>query len=223
MDRLAIFDLDGTLVNSVADLANAVKHALKKMNYPTHPVAAYCRFVYDGVRKLCEHALPKDASVEHVDKILAMFQAYYVEHCMDCTKLYDGIQELLQQLQSDGIFLAVASNKPQAFAEQIATHFFGTDCFSKILGGNETRPKKPSPEILLDLLAYFDISRENAILIGDFDVDLKTAKNAQIDVIGCTWGFRSREELVEAGAVYLADSPKDVAQIIRKQGVFNKT
>lgn len=131
MDRLAIFDLDGTLVNSVADLANAVNHALKKMNYPTYPVAAYCRFVCDGVRKLCEHALPKDASVEHVDKILAMFQAYYVEHCMDCTKLYDGIQELLQQLQLDGIFWRLLPINRRLLQSKLQHIFLGRIAFRK--------------------------------------------------------------------------------------------
>lgn len=216
MYQLAIFDLDGTLINSIEDLADAVNYSLQIMHYPTHPVSSYYYFVGDGVKKLCERALPEGAPPEQADHLLAMFQAYYEEHCMDHTRPYEGISDVLHELKSVGILLAVASNKPQEFTEKIVTHFFGDQCFSKILGGNDIRPKKPSPEILIEILNYFAVPRQDVVMIGDSNVDIQTAQNAGISSIGCTWGFRSREELEVAGAVYLVETPKNLVSIINK-------
>ncbi len=214
MYQLAIFDLDGTLIDSIADLAGAVNDSLRRMGYPTHPVASFLHFVGDGVVKLCERALPPGTPPEQVDRLLALFQTYYTAHCMDLTRPYDGIGETLDCLRNAGIRLAVASNKPQEFAEQIVTHFFGTDRFAMILGGNPTRPKKPSPEILLAILDTLDVSADDAVMIGDSDVDILTAKHAGMASVGCIWGFRGKEELEQAGADDLADSPKALLHIL---------
>lgn len=215
MYQLAIFDLDGTLVNSVADLANAVNQGLQKLNFPTHPIDAFYQFVGNGVKKLCERALPDAEKATMTEPLLAEFQTYYEAHCCDCTKPYDGLFDALDALKAGGIKLAVASNKTQVFTEKIVTHFFGKDRFDVILGGSSTRPHKPSPEILLEVMALCHAKPEQTIMIGDSDVDILTAKNAGIDSIGCTWGFRGKAELAKAGAVYLAESPSDFTKFMK--------
>lgn len=215
MYQLAILDLDGTLVNSIEDLANAVNHTLTEMHYPTHPLEAFYHFVGNGVKKLCERALPAGASAEEAEQLLSQFYAYYEEHCLDCTRPYDGMIPALDNLKAGGMQMAVASNKPQKFVETIVKHFFGTERFDQILGSNDTRPRKPSPEILLEIMSACGAAPEETIMIGDSDVDILTARNAGIDSIGCTWGFRGKTELEQAGAVYLADSPSDLTEILR--------
>lgn len=216
MYQLAILDLDGTLVNSIEDLANAVNHTLTEMHYPIHPLEAFYHFVGNGVKKLCERALPADAPEEAAEQLLSQFYAYYEAHCLDCTRPYEGVLPVLDSLKADGVRFAVASNKPQRFAETIVTHFFGNERFDQILGSNDTRPRKPSPKILQEIMSACGVSPEEAIMIGDSDVDIETARNAGIDSIGCTWGFRGKTELRRAGAVYLADTPLDLIGILRK-------
>ncbi|WP_298481506.1 HAD family hydrolase [uncultured Ruminococcus sp.] len=215
MYQLAILDLDGTLVNSIEDLANAVNHTLTEMHYPTHPLEAFYHFVGNGVKKLCERALPAGAPAEEAEQLLSRFYAYYEQHCLDCTRPYDGMIPALDSLKAGGMQLAVATNKPHKFAETIVKHFFGTECFDQILGSNDTRPRKPSPEILLEIMSACGAAPEETIMIGDSDVDILTARNAGMDSIGCTWGFRGKTELEQAGAVYLADSPSDLTEILK--------
>ena len=214
MYQLAIFELDGTLVNSVADLANAVNHGLTEMHYPTHPLDAFYHFVGNGVKKLCERALPAEAAPSETEQLLEHFNRYYHTHCLDCTRPYDGIPSVIEQLRANGIRLAVASNKTQSFVETIVTHLFGAAQFDWILGSSDTRPKKPAPDILTEIITASGAAPKQTILIGDSDVDIQTAKNAAIDSIGCTWGFRGREELKKAGAVYLAEQPSELLSIL---------
>ncbi|WP_295217383.1 HAD-IA family hydrolase [Ruminococcus sp.] len=215
MYQLAILDLDGTLVNSIEDLANAVNHTLIEMHYPIHPLEAFYQFVGNGVKKLCERALPADASAEAAEQLLSQFYVYYEKHCLDCTRPYDGMISALDSLKANGMQLAVASNKPQKFVETIVTHFFGTERFDQILGSNDTRPRKPSPEILLEIMSACGAAPEETVMIGDSDVDILTARNAGMDSIGCTWGFRGKAELEQAGAVYLADAPLDLIGFLK--------
>lgn len=215
MYQLAILDLDGTLVNSIEDLANAVNHTLTEMHYPIHPLEAFYQFVGNGVKKLCERALPADASAEDAEQLLSQFYVYYEKHCLDCTRPYDGMISALDSLKANGMQLAVASNKPQKFVETIVTHFFGTERFDQILGSNDTRPRKPSPEILLEIMSACGAAPEETVMIGDSDVDILTARNAGMDSIGCTWGFRGKAELEQAGAVYLADAPLDLIGFLK--------
>lgn len=216
MYQLAIFDLDGTLVNSVEDLANAVNHTLAEMHYPTHPLDAFYYFVGNGVKKLCERALPASASAEEAEQLLTQFYAYYATHCLDCTRPYDGMLSVLNQLKAKGMQLAVASNKPQPFVETIVKHFFGESQFDQILGSSDNRPRKPSPEIIIEIMSVCSIAPKQAIMIGDSNVDIETAKRAGIDSIGCTWGFRGKEELQKAGATYFAEKPSDLPEILKK-------
>ncbi len=209
--HLAIFDLDGTLVDSVADLAEAVNHELTLMHYPTHPLEAFYHFVGNGVKKLCERALPASAAPEEAEQLLKRFYAYYEIHCLDNTVPYADMPEVIRQLKTIGVQLAVASNKPQRFTERIVRHFFGE--FTCILGSNDIRPRKPEPHIIAEILDNLRIPADQAVLIGDSDVDILTAANAGIASIGCTWGFRGREELKAAGADLLVNTPMDIVPL----------
>ena len=145
MYQLAIFDLDGTLVNSIADLGGTANHLLEQRHLPTHPIDAYYHFVGNGVHKLCERCLPPDTPAAEVETFFAEFNDYYSRHCLDKTAPYDGIPAVLAQLKAAGVHLAVASNKTQPFVETIVRHYFGSDCFDQIFGSSDDRPKKPAP------------------------------------------------------------------------------
>lgn len=208
--QLAIFDLDGTLVNSIADLGGTANRLLEQRGLPTHPLDAYYRFVGNGVHKLCERCLPADTPADEVERFFAAFNEDYSRHCLDKTAPYAGIPEVLEQLRSAGVHIAVASNKTQPFVEKIVKHYFGENGFDQILGSSDSRPKKPSPEIISVILENAGMTPEQAVMIGDSNVDIRTAKNAGVHSIGCTWGFRGRDELAEAGADDLAEKPEDL-------------
>ena len=210
MYQLAIFDLDGTLVNSIADLGGTANRLLEQRGLPTHPLDAYYRFVGNGVHKLCERCLPADTPADEVERFFAAFNEDYGRHCLDKTAPYAGIPEVLEQLRSAGVHIAVASNKTQPFVEKIVKHYFGENGFDQILGSSDSRPKKPSPEIISVILENAGMTPEQAVMIGDSNVDIRTAKNAGVHSIGCTWGFRGRDELAEAGADDLAEKPEDL-------------
>lgn len=205
--QLAIFDLDGTLVNSVEDLANAVNYGLQQMGYPLHPLNDFYQFVGNGVPKLCQRALPQTASQDEVDHLISIFNGYYQEHCVENTKAYPGMMEALNQMRAAGMQLTVASNKTAEFSQKIVHQIFGTQIFTQILGGNVTRPKKPAPDILLEMMEICHVTNAQTVMIGDSNVDIQTANNANIESIGCTWGFRGEEELQRAGATCLIHAP----------------
>lgn len=212
MHKIAIFDLDGTLADTLYDLADAVNYGLEQLGYPVHPYDSYKMFVGNGVQKLCYRAIPEDKK-EETDKLLALFTKYYNEHFLDKTDLYPGIRETLRKLSSNGVRLAVATNKPHEFAVSIVEKLLPEFEFIKILGGCSERPKKPDPKIICDILTMLPDSNK-AYMIGDSNVDILTAKNARISSIGCVWGFRSREELTSAGADLIAETPFDIPDFI---------
>lgn len=214
MYQIAIFDLDGTLVNSIADLGSSANHLLESRGMPVHPIDAYYHFVGNGVHKLCERCLPANTPAAEVEQFFADFNAYYSQHCLDETVPYTGIPKVLEQLKAAGVHLAVASNKTQPFVETIVKHYFGTSCFDQILGSSDSRPKKPSPEIITQILKNAGIQADQAVMIGDSNVDIQTAKNAGIASIGCIWGFRGKEELMQAGADELAEKPEDLLKFM---------
>lgn len=213
MIKLLIFDLDGTLVNSIADLAEATNYALKKHGYPVHDEEKYNYFVGDGVLKLIERALPEEDRTE--ERILALrkeFSQYYDVHYKDKTRPYDGIPEVLKKLRDSGYQLAVASNKPDEFTKVIVNHFF-PETFSCIQGGLDGVPKKPDPQIVFSILEKFSVSPGECLFIGDTNVDILTGKNAGLHTIGCLWGFRDYEELSLAGADNIISDPKEILDI----------
>lgn len=211
---IAIFDLDGTLADTLCDLADATNYALQKLGYPVHPYESYKKFVGNGVQKLCYRALPDDRK-EDTDRLLEIFSEYYGQHFLDKTRLYDGMRETLSILAKNNVILAVATNKPQNFARQIIDKLLPEFDFVKVLGGCAERPKKPDTAIISEIIS--GLPEDNQVfMIGDSNVDIQTAKNAGIYSIGCAWGFRGREELVNAGADFIAEKSEDITGFILK-------
>lgn len=215
MKKLAIFDLDGTLLNTIEDLGHAANHALQAHGYPTHSIASYPFFVGNGVRRLIERVLPEDARTEAtIDRLLVTFKEYYNDHNTDYTKPYEGIPELLSLLSSRGVAIAVASNKYQAATEKLISHFFPTLSFIAVEGQKEGVPVKPDPSIVFEILAKAKTPKADTIYIGDSGVDMETARRACVDSVGVTWGFRPEKELVESHADTIVNSPGDIEKLV---------
>lgn len=200
MYKVAIFDLDGTLLNTLKDLADACNFALRSHGFSEHQIDEYKYFLGNGAYKLVERALPMDKKDgETVDKVLTEFKKYYEKHKSDFTKPYDGIEELLIALKETGIKTAVVSNKPHEFAVEIVERYFGK-FFDIVFGKREGYLAKPDPTTVIETLNYFKCKKEEAVYIGDSDVDMFTGKNAGLFSIGVAWGFRGARELSAAGA-----------------------
>ena len=217
MKQLAIFDLDGTLLDTVADLANATNQALQQCGYPTHPVEAYYQFVGNGINKLFARALPAEHSTEdNVMRIRALFVPYYNEHNADCSRPYPGVVALLRTLQERGVQLAVASNKYHEATLKLVRHFFPEVHFAAIYGQREGVAIKPAPDIVFDILRDTGIAKEKTLYVGDSGVDMLTASNAGVESVGVAWGFRSVEELCEHGAMHIVHTANEIEEIICK-------
>ena len=213
MIKLVIFDLDGTLIDSLNDLADASNKALAECGYPPHAVERYRFFVGNGVIRLIECILPENARTEdNIRKVHEGFDKYYSQGYNVHTRPYKGIRELLDHLHEQGIMTAVASNKPDGFTQLIVKEMLG-DSFDCVCGKKDGFEKKPDPGIIFHIMEKLGVSPEEVLLAGDSDVDIHTAHNAHIKSIGCTWGFRPREELEEAGADNIVDSPDKILSI----------
>ena len=216
MYKLIIFDLDGTLLNTIGDLAESCNYALKMCGHEPHPVNAYNFFVGNGIMKLFERALPEDArDAKTLREMKEYFLWHYEKNNAVFTKPYDGICDLLKRLQSNGCMLAVASNKYQEATEEIIKNYFKDIDFIKVLGQREGIPIKPDPYIINEILNYANVEAAETIYIGDSGVDAATAKNIDnLTFIGVTWGFRPKKELEEHGAKLFANSPEDIWRLI---------
>lgn len=215
MKKLIIFDLDGTLLDTIADLGTACNYALESKGHNRHPLAAYPYMVGNGVRKLMERAQP-DASPEEIDELLVLFREYYDKHCTDYTKPYEGISELLKQLTDKGISVAVATNKYESAAKRIINHFFPDIPFAAVLGQIEDRPVKPDPSIDFAVLLAHPTPKQETMHVGDSAVDIETARRACITSVGVTWGFRPITELRKAYADHIVSSPSDILKLALK-------
>lgn len=216
MKQLVIFDLDGTLLNTIADLGNACNHALKSMGFSPHPLSAYNYMVGNGVRKLMERAEP-DATSETIDELLRHFREYYDEHCTDLTQPYPGIPELLRTLRDQGIRVAVTSNKYQKAVDKIIAHYFGDIEFAAILGEVPTRPKKPDPSIVFEALSICPTPKKDVLYVGDSAVDMETARRACVESAGVTWGFRPVSELRTAFADHIVSDPAEILTLAERE------
>ncbi|MBR5323625.1 MAG: HAD family hydrolase [Muribaculaceae bacterium] len=218
MYKLVIFDLDGTLLNTIGDLAESCNYALKMCGYEPHPVSAYNFFVGNGIMKLFERALPEDArDAKTLREMREYFLWHYERNNNVKTKPYDGIIELLASLQRDNYMLAVASNKYQEATENIVKDYFGGFDFVKVLGQRDSIPIKPNPHIINEILDAAQVNANETIYVGDSGVDASTATNVKgITFIGATWGFRPKKELEENGAEIFANSPEDILNIIKR-------
>lgn len=216
MIRLIIFDLDGTLLHTLDDLAVATNYALHSSGYPEHERSEYRFFVGNGITKLIERALPEAARREAViTRLREAFVRYYQQHKTDLTRPYPGIPELLQELHTQGRMLAVASNKYQQGTAELVRHFFGNDLFQAVLGQREGIPAKPHPAIVEEILRQTGCSCQESLYVGDSGVDMQTARNSGLVSIGVTWGFRPRTELEANGACHLIDAPQALLPLIR--------
>ena len=199
---IVIFDLDGTLLNTIGDLAASVDYVMRSRNLPEHTDAEYRQMVGGGIKRLVERALPEElaANESYVDECVTQFRRYYVDNIDRHTVPYEGMCELLRDLQRAGVKLAVASNKFQHGTDRLVLKFFGDIDFVAIEGNREGAPLKPDPQIVTGILSRVGIAPERAVMIGDSGIDICTAQAAGIDSIGVAWGFRFAEELFEAGA-----------------------
>ena len=211
---ILIFDLDGTLLNTIDDLGYACNYALAQTGFPTHPIEAYPAMVGNGISNLIRRALPKaERNDETVARLREFFVPYYNEHNCDQTRPYDGIPQLLSTLRAKGHTLAVASNKYQAATEKIVRHFF-PDTFDCILGERDGIPRKPDPQIVADILSAVASKASLPLYIGDSLVDRDTALNARVPFVACSWGFVPRERLIEAGVTTLIDRPEELLSLL---------
>lgn len=228
---LVIFDLDGTLINTIDDLGQACNYALSACGFPTHKIEDYPRLVGNGINRLIERALPEEhRNEETVLRLREYFVPYYDEHNCDLTRPYNGIPELLKALKAAGHTLAVASNKYQAATEKIVEHFF-PGIFDVVLGERVGIPRKPDPQIVWDIIHSLNEVPKNAhgvlgcssplashlapiYYIGDSLVDAETAKAAQLPFVACTWGFCTKEQLLTTHLDHIVDHPSEILEFI---------
>lgn len=215
MKSYLIFDLDGTLLKTIDDLANACNYALKAFGYPTHGMWVYPGMVGNGVSKLIERALPEDARSEKIIReALDVFKEYYNEHCCDDTRPYPGIPELISALTERGINLAVTSNKYESAVRKIIAHYFPEANFRAVLGHVDGMPRKPDPSIVFKALSEFPTPKAEVLYIGDSGVDMETARRACVESVGVSWGFRPILELKEAYADHIISTPAQILDLI---------
>lgn len=215
MKSLLIFDLDGTLLDTIGDLATSTNYALTLCGFPTHETPAYRFFIGNGINNLFEKALPEGSKThENILMVRQLFLEYYGAHNSELTVPYSGITELLQSLQNKGIKLAVASNKYHKATEILIQHFFPEIRFTAVFGQREGVPTKPDPTIIQDILSITKVDKNEVLYIGDSGVDMQTAQNANIDAVGVTWGFRPRAELEEFSPKYFVDKPLEILGIV---------
>jgi phosphoglycolate phosphatase len=211
MKKLVIFDLDGTLLDTIADLAESANHALKQLGYPTRDVETIRTFVGNGVNKLLFRALPdEEKTEENMMRMRTHFVPYYDAHNADLSAPYPGIVALLEELQAKGLRMAVASNKYQEATVKLVKHYFPMIDFVEVLGQREGINVKPDPTIVFDILQKAGVSKEETLYVGDSGVDMQTAINAGVDAIGVTWGFRPRTELEDFHPMGLIDQAEEL-------------
>lgn len=215
MIRLVIFDLDGTLLNTIDDLATSTNHALRQHGFPEHELAEYPYFVGNGITKLIERALPENQRNEvTIQQLRQDFVTHYQQHNTILTRPYPGIPELLNTLHKQEIILAVASNKYHQGTVELIRHYFGTSLFHTVSGQQEGIPVKPDPTMVNRILATTKIEKSETLYVGDSGVDMQTAINSGIIPAGVTWGFRPRTELEASGARHIAEHPRDILHFL---------
>ncbi|WP_314763512.1 HAD family hydrolase [uncultured Selenomonas sp.] len=212
--KAVIFDLDGTLVDSLADLSDSVNLMLESYGFPTHEVEKYRYFVGNGSKKLMERTLPRDkaASAEFVEEALAKYKAIYKERLLEKTRPYNGVRELLAELKSRGIPLAVCTNKHNDAALTIVKILFAPGTFEEVLGDRPGFPKKPNPATPLEIASHLGVKPDEVAYLGDTSVDMETAVHAGFLPVGVLWGFRPEEELVKSGAKVLLKAPLELLE-----------
>ena len=204
-----IFDLDGTLLSTLADLAASTNYALRTHHMPERSLNEVRRFVGNGVKKLMERAIPDGLNNPLFEETFATFRQHYMQHNLDTTQPYPGIMQLLEQLKAEDKNIAVVSNKFYAATRELCRHFFG-DLVPVAIGEREDIRKKPAPDTVIEALRELGVDKEGAVYIGDSDVDIMTAKNSGMPCVSVLWGFRDKEFLLEHGATTLISKPEEM-------------
>lgn len=214
--KVAIFDMDGTILDTLDDLHEAMNYALSSCNLPKITKEASRSFVGNGIRKFTERAVSNQNPEQNIDKVFEAFMPYYKEHSADKTKEYDGISELIKKLKSEGVKVAVVSNKADAAVKDLADKYFPS-LFDVAIGEMEGVNRKPAPDEVNMAIKELGFNMEDKplmVYIGDSDVDVKTARNSEIDLIAVDWGFRDRDFLIEQGADIIVSKPEEIFDII---------
>ena len=216
MYKLCAFDMDGTLADTLADIAYAANHALELQGFPTWSVDEYRQKVGYGMRELCRRALPEELRRDEaaVDKMMSMFDSYYREHCCVRTELFPGIRELLDKLHDAGIMCAIITNKSEVQTGIVLDELFKPDDFIYVKGLTDQNYKKPDPRLFYDCMKALSVEPKETVYVGDSDVDVIFACNAGVDSVGAAWGIRGRAELEAAGATFTADTADEVYRFI---------
>lgn len=209
-----VFDLDGTLLNTLEDLADSTNYALRQYGFAERTLEEIRAFVGNGVRKLIERALPEGAENPLFNSVFSCFKSYYVDHCMEKTGLYAGIPEMLHELKSAGYHMAIVSNKLQSGVDELYEHYF-SDTVEVAVGERPELNRKPAPDMVLLALETLGVSTDEAVYVGDSDVDVATARNSGLSCISVLWGFRDKEFLVQHGAHCFAQTPEEICRIIK--------
>jgi phosphoglycolate phosphatase len=211
--KAIIFDLDGTLVNTLADLTDSMNHALSGLGQPTHDSSVIRNFIGDGVFTFASRALPPDA--RHLaDEVVRRMREHYKANCLSKTAAYPGMVDVVAQLKRRGMALAVLTNKDQNVARSIVEHCFGKGVFDRVVGVVDKTPVKPGREAVTKLMTEMGLTKDDCLFVGDSGIDIDTAKAAGIRSVGVTWGFRDRPELVEHGAAAVIDSAAELLRLI---------
>ena len=213
MYKLAVFDMDGTILDTLEDLKDSTNFALEKCGYPTRSYDEVRRFVGNGIRKLIERAVPEGLTTEQIDRVHEVFTEHYKVHCADKTKAYDGIKPLLEKLRASGVKTAVVSNKADYGVQELCKEYFD-GLFDYAVGEREGIRRKPAPDAVNEALRVLGMDKSEAVYIGDSDVDFETAKNAELPCISVLWGFRDEEFLREKGATLFVHDPAEIYDII---------
>ena len=218
MKKLVLFDLDGTLINSIDDLADSTNYALQQCGLPLHTVDEYKYFVGNSVDPLIRRALPEEEkeNQELFDRVKKIYLSYYAAHSKDKTRPYPGISDLLSRCNKAGVLVAVVSNKPDDITADVVRYYFPQIHFAATMGPKEGIPKKPDPAGVREVLRITGIALEDALYVGDTWVDMQTAQNSGVQSCGVLWGFRTRQELVENHADFIAANAAELAEIIFK-------
>ncbi len=211
--KLAVFDMDGTILNTLEDLADSTNYALKANGLPERTIDEVRRFVGNGIRLLIERAVPTDTDKKLTDKVFDTFKEYYKTHCAVKTRPYDGIKDVLLELRKAGCLTAVVSNKADFAVQDLCKDYFD-NLFDFAIGEREGIKKKPAPDSVFEVLSKLNVEKDNAVYIGDSDVDFATSVNAGMDVIMVGWGFRDEEFLREKGAKRIIKQPSEILDII---------
>ena len=214
MKKGIIFDLDGTLLNSLVDIADAVNFVLKKNQFPIHDFKAYKQFIGNGLEVLSRKSLPQNISDEEFANYFYEIKESYQLRQNTRTAPYDGIVELLEELNKQSVKISILSNKPHEFVEPTVKRYFSKIKFEILLGSRSDVPRKPNPQAVFEILKELELEKEDCYFVGDTATDINTGNNSGLDTIGVLWGFRGPDELKGAGATYIIDSPSKVLDLL---------